>query len=304
MSTTLASIDTQHGDMIHDVQYDYYAKRLATCSSDRTIKIFDINGDSYQLSYTLTAHEGPVWQIAWAHPRFGIIIASCSYDGTVLIHKEISSNNWMKIYEHKFHDSSVNSISWAPHEYGLILACASSDGKVSTLEYKEGSWYSKHFQNDSLGCNAVSWAPYGALGSVGSDGSHFRLLVTGSCDNVVRIWKYSEVNDTWEKESKVGLSPHTDWVRDVAWAPNSAMPYNIIASCSEDRTVYIWRNKDASSEWTSTLLKTFDAPVWRVSWSTSGNVLAVSSGDHKVTLWKQSIDESWIQISNLDDSSK
>eukprot|EP01035_Chromulina_nebulosa_P016980 gene16980-22477_t len=278
MSTTLASIDTQHGDMIHDVQYDYYAKRLATCSSDRTIKIFDINGDSYHLSYTLSAHEGPVWQIAWAHPRFGIIIASCSYD--------------------------VNSIAWAPHEYGLILACASSDGKVSTLECKEGSWISKHFQNDSLGTNAVSWAPYGALGSVGSDGSHYRLLVTGSCDNVVRIWKYSEVNDTWEKESKVGLSPHTDWVRDVAWAPNSAIPYNIIASCSEDRTVYIWRNKDAGSEWTSTLLKTFDAPVWRVSWSTSGNVLAVSSGDHKVTLWKQSIDESWIQISNLDDSSK
>lgn len=26
----------------HDAQLDYYGKRLATCSSDRTVKIFDI----------------------------------------------------------------------------------------------------------------------------------------------------------------------------------------------------------------------------------------------------------------------
>lgn len=140
MASIVSSIDTFHGDMIHDIQYDYYAKRLASCSSDRTIKIFDINGESYQNSATITSHEGPVWQVAWSHPRFGVILASCSYDGSVIIHREVSQNNWTKIYEHKFHDSSVNSIAWAPHEYGLILACASSDGNVSTLEYRDGNW--------------------------------------------------------------------------------------------------------------------------------------------------------------------
>jgi protein transport protein SEC13 len=29
--------------------------------------------------------------------------------------------------------------------------------------------------------------------------------------------------------------------------------------------------------------------VWRVSWSLSGNILAVSCGDGKVTLWKESV---------------
>lgn len=80
------------------------------------------------------------------------------------------------------------------------------------------------------------------------------------------------------------------------------MPYNIIASCSEDRTVYIWKQKEVNGDWTTTLLKEFDAPVWRVSWSTTGNILAVSSGDNKVTLWKQSVDESWVQVSNVDES--
>lgn len=30
--------------------------------------------------------------------------------------------------------------------------------------------------------------------------------------------------------------------------------------------------------------------VWRVSWSITGSILAVSSGENKVTLWKESLD--------------
>lgn len=104
----------------------------------------------------------------------------------------------------------------------------------------------------------------------------------------------------WKEEQKAGNSPHSDWVRDVAWAPNTATPYNIIASCSEDRSVYIWKQTERDELWTSSLLATFDAPVWRVSWSVTGNVLAVSTGDHKVTLWKQAVDETWLQISTVD----
>ena len=92
-----------------------------------------------------------------------------------------------------------------------------------------------------------------------------------------------------------------DWVRDVSWAPNASMPYSIIASCSEDRSVFIWK-QSKSNIWEPYILKTFDAPVWRVSWSITGNVLAVSTGDHKVSLWKQSVDESWLQISSVEDN--
>lgn len=93
----------------------------------------------------------------------------------------------------------------------------------------------------------------------------------------------------------------TDWVRDVTWAPNTAMPYNMVASCSEDRCVLIWKQMEAEGPWVPSLMHTFDAPVWRLSWSVTGNVLAVSTSDHKVTLWKQSLDESWIQISTVDE---
>jgi hypothetical protein len=33
------SIDTQHKDLIHDVAFDFYGQRMATCSSDQLVKV-------------------------------------------------------------------------------------------------------------------------------------------------------------------------------------------------------------------------------------------------------------------------
>ena len=45
-----------HDDMIHDAVLDYYGRRLATCSSDKTIQIFDIDGDQHRLTETLKGY--------------------------------------------------------------------------------------------------------------------------------------------------------------------------------------------------------------------------------------------------------
>lgn len=47
MSSAGQTIESGHQDAVHDVQMDYYGKRLATCSSDRTIRIFAVTGDSH-----------------------------------------------------------------------------------------------------------------------------------------------------------------------------------------------------------------------------------------------------------------
>lgn len=33
------SIHADHKDLIHDVAYDYYGRRFATCSSDQSVKV-------------------------------------------------------------------------------------------------------------------------------------------------------------------------------------------------------------------------------------------------------------------------
>jgi protein transport protein SEC13 len=55
-----------------------------------------------------------------------------------------------------------------------------------------------------------------------------------------------------------------------------------------------------SGDWTATTLN-FDAVAWRVSWSLSGNVLAVSTGDNKVSLWKERLSGGWEMVKTIDE---
>ncbi len=64
----------------------------------------------------------------------------------------------------------------------------------------------KVIKNDNLGCNTVSWAPFTALGSLLDDGTFVKRIVTGSCDNIVRIWKCTGTE--WEIEHDKP-SPHS-----------------------------------------------------------------------------------------------
>jgi len=67
-----------------------------------------------------------------------------------------------------------------------------------------------YFQNDTLGTNAISWAPFSSLHSINEDGRPVRRVVTGSCDNYVRIWKAAEGSGVWTEESKALMSsPHS-----------------------------------------------------------------------------------------------
>lgn len=302
MVSVLNTIDTGHEDMIHDAEVDYYGLYLATCSSDHSVKIYDIKNGAHNLLEDLQGHFGPVWQVAWSHPKFDNLLASCSYDRRVIIWKR-QQGKWRKYYEYANHDSSVNSVQFAPAEYGLMLACGSSDGSISILTYQSetNTWEAKKIQNaHAIGCNAVSWCPANtpepAFG--GNAASEMNVcvkrLVSGGCDNLVKIWR--EDGDRWIEESK--LEVHSDWVRDVAWAPSVGMSTYTIASCSQDRRVVIWTSNDCQS-WDSTVMETFDDVVWNVSWSLNGNILAVSGGDNKVTLWKQNLDGDWQCISDV-----
>ncbi|PVU85239.1 hypothetical protein BB560_007112 [Smittium megazygosporum] len=297
----------------------------------------------------MAPHEGPVWQVAWAHPKFGNILATCSYDSRVLIWKE-DKTSWSVIKVHDKHTSSgicpldsfnntkilnnfntilsttmsftnlVNSIAWAPHELGPILACGSSDGNISFLMFtSEGTWETLMLNDaHSSGVNSVSWAPSTPISSLSqpiSPNSFVKKLASGGSDNLVKIWDYSDSTKTYELSHT--LAAHDDWVRDVAFAPNIGLGSQYLASCSQDKTVILWScdipdpNADPSQQkssektvWSHKPLtsKPFNDVVWRVSWSLSGNILAVSCGDNKVTLWKETLSREWISITQLDEN--
>lgn len=76
-------------------------------------------------------HDGSVWQVSWAHPKFGSILASCSYDGKVIVWKEgdgassgggrQAGGGWQKIKEHTLHTASGEFSGWCL-DFGAVLA--------------------------------------------------------------------------------------------------------------------------------------------------------------------------------------
>lgn len=76
--------DAGHEDLIHDLSYNYYGDRLITCSSDHKLKVFDKNANGvFVLHDSWKGHDSAVLRVSWAHPEFGQVFASCSFDRTI-----------------------------------------------------------------------------------------------------------------------------------------------------------------------------------------------------------------------------
>jgi len=154
MSTQLDSttLDTRHTDAINCIAFDFYGHKMATCSTDNSIKIYERSaGDTIDSSSiydwhetSSIAHEKPVWATTWAHPECGTILAVVGFDGPVYIyqHKE---NNWQEIAQLPEAKDPVTYIEFAPPQFHhicrkstdihpnnivLCLAALSQDGNV------------------------------------------------------------------------------------------------------------------------------------------------------------------------------
>ncbi|KAL9072851.1 MAG: hypothetical protein Q9157_004964 [Trypethelium eluteriae] len=210
------------------------------------------------------------------------------------------------------HTASVNLLSWSPPETGCLLAAGSSDGAISVLEFKDANWNHTTFAAHPLGVNSVSWAPAlgpGALFAAqptttssttpNQTSTPQRRLASGGSDNLVKIRDW-DAAEGWRET--VALPGHSDWVRDVAWSP-TPLTRTYLASASQDHTVRIWTTTQPGSgdanAWSATVLQ-FEAVCWRVSWSLSGNVLAVSTGDNRVSLGKGGLGGGWETFKVLD----
>ena len=241
-------------------------------------------------------------------------MASASFDHRVLLWVESSSSSsgrgasssssWQRLpFEPPAHSASVNALAFAPQELGLALAAASSDGSVSVLTAQTSSsnsnsaegWSADRIERaHAAGVLGLSWFPSATE----------RRLATCGCDNLIKIWRFDDGSGGWSAEG-APLAAHTEWVRDVAFAPSLASPSSsastsspVLASAGQDGKVFVWSESRETGTWTPTLVNDFGSgqPVWRVSWSTAGGVLAVSDSRGAVSLWKESVDGQWEQV--------
>lgn len=245
------SIPVNHEDFIQDVAYNFYGTRLATCGSDKTIKIWDWNKQTklWILNESINAHDSAVIKLSWAHPEFGQILASCSLDRTVKIWMEsdpgtsqaTSGQKWQPVSTLTDSNVTVHSIAFAPEYTNLTLAAASSDGQVRFYSPIEPVT----LRNWSI-CDHIDVVPGGASDSDGPlcvswcksrfTNPHM-IVVGGSKGNKVRIYKQA----TMQCVELLQLDQYTGYVLDVDWAPAMGRSYHLIATACSDGHVRIYK---------------------------------------------------------------
>lgn len=290
-------LQTSHDDIVHDVAYDFYGKRIATCSSDQKIKVWDCdeNGE-WKLSAEWKAHSGSVWRIQWAHPEFGQVIASCSFDRQVCIWEESDGLQWTQKAQLADSRDSVQDIKFAPHHLGLKLATCSADGVLRIYEAPDvmnlSHWPLQdelEVQRQPVTCMAWNPSRFDAVESL--------AMATGDS---VKIWVHTEQRK-WHMICS--LADHHNTVHDVSWAPNLGRSYHLIATASKDRAVRIWKVAFSGDVMGHVepecvaLFKDHGSEVWRVEWNLTGSILASSGDDGTVRLWKSNRVGEWKAIS-------
>jgi protein transport protein SEC13 len=260
------------------------------------VHVWDISEGSQKLTGQLKGHEGPIWKVTWAHPKFGSVLASCGYDMKVIVWKEVQPGNWQIAHMDTSHTASVNDVEFCPWEHGLRLACASSDGTVSVLTYSENNaqWLRQSFAANAGGSQTLSWAPVQKRDGVPQP---VLRLVTGGCDNACSVWKCE--NEAWSQEFPPLPAGHADWVRGVSWRPTDGA--SVLASGSWDKTVIIYSQEMEGQQWRQLCKLTLPGKVESLRWCESGSLLGVSCGDSDTVLFKEAYDGRYEEIGKVNE---
>lgn len=311
-------VDSEHKDLIHDVSFDFYGTRMATCSSDHTVMVWELekNGE-WHCSSSWRTHTGSVWKITWANPEFGQILATCSFDRTVAVWEEVEAPNtgkctWVRRANLVDSRAPVKDVKFAPKHLGLQLATCSVDGCARIYEAPDVMNCSAFsVQNQikcKMRCSCISWNPSSYKGfkpllAIGSDEKD------SAAGGKVLIYEYNDISRIWAKVHVV--SSVTEPVHDLSFAPHFGIKRHILAIASDHLHIYnlkpinVAGNKTETAEpskFTQQEVAKFNdhtSNVWRVAWDVFGKTLASSGNDGKVMLWTANYLDNWKKVTTL-----
>ena len=204
-----------HTDPVRAVAFSPDGKRIASASSDKTVKIWD--AATNQEIRTLRGHAGGVFGLAFSPD--GRQIASISWDSTVKLWN-VATGQEVRTFRgivHRPSDYVGNAVAFHPD--GRWIAAASYDGRVVAWELgnrPRGVW--TLVGHLAQGVNSVAFSPDG------------HRIASGGRDGAIKLW------DAETGDEVFTLREHREAILGLAFSPDG----NRIASASTDTTVKIW----------------------------------------------------------------
>ncbi|KAK9807054.1 hypothetical protein WJX72_012149 [[Myrmecia] bisecta] len=264
-----------HSDRVWSVRWSPSGDMLASCSGDKTVRIWTRQRSSGRwacCAFLEESHHRTVRSCSWSPD--GRYLATGSFDATTAIW-ERQDGVWEQVATLEGHENEVKGVAWSPS--GSLLATCSRDKTVWLWESLPMNEYEcvdvKHGHSQDV--KMVAWHPKG------------EVLASCSYDDTIKLWVDSD--DEWicvQTLAGPGIG-HTSTVWAVAFEVSGAR----MVSCSDDLTLRVWScNFDDVGEpnWKlqSVISGYHTRTIFSVDWSPQG-AIATGSADNAIRIFTE-----------------
>ncbi|KAJ5466874.1 cytosolic iron-sulfur protein assembly protein 1 [Penicillium sp. IBT 31633x] len=291
---------------------------LATGSFDATVGIWR-RWDSYG------REDGTGWGMGKEITKESATAASKPTDADAASDREEDEEEWRFAVLLDGHDSEVKSVSWSAS--GMLLATCSRDKSIwiwEDLDDGDNNFETVAVMQEHGGdVKCVAWHPTE------------ECLASGSYDDTIRVWR--EDLDDWGQVACIkghgGTVWFLDWEREknvpralsspqaeselsalqAKWQTQTALSGPRLISCSDDRTVRVWRRQpkqaqqqaalssaatgipsiirpmgtDEMWEEDAVLPHAHELPIYAVAWSKRSGLVASTGADGRIAIYEE-----------------
>jgi WD40 repeat protein len=265
---TLLATLRGHNDIILRLSWSPDGRTLASTSVDRTIRLWDWEHDA--LTTTLSGHSQGVNEVVW--DLAGRWLASCSFDRSIRIWNLESGTSMRELLGHS---DDVSSISLSPAGDRLVSGSADKTIRV----WRTDTWDQvRLLEGHTSNVYRVAWS---------AKDSQFASC---SKDGTTVVWDGITLTTKW-RSRRTGRRSRPS---SVAWSPSG----RLLCVTSFDGTVSIWTWINGDCDPSSIDLTHHSDVVRSATFSSDERLLASSSGDDTVRLWRT---DTWQPVGQFDE---
>jgi len=244
---------------IRKIKFAPDGNKLATCSFNGKVQIYELDNGQWESSAELEGHESEVKSISWSAD--GNLLATCGRDKSVWIWECWEEGDYECSAVLTSHSADVKDVIF--HPYDPILISASYDMTIKVYKEIDSEWDCIQTivgHTDTVW--AVDWSPDGKrIASVGSD-------------NCLRIWKQND--GKYELERNV-QGEHERNIYSVNWSERG------ILTGSGDNKIRLFVEQDDQS-WICTKTIELRADINSVAWCRDNKRAAAGTDDGEVII--------------------